>query len=137
MKDIKIKRTVNLKIDGGAASVAFPIGPTLAQYNVKAADFAKAFNDVTASWKEFEFPVEVIIYKSNEFEIVVKSPSTTYLINALKKPVSGDNDKYYITLTDIYNIAKLKSSFKYILLKPCVKMILSLVRALKIDIKNE
>lgn len=49
MKDIKIKRTVNLKIDGGAATVAFPIGPTLAQYNVKAADFVKAFNDVTGS----------------------------------------------------------------------------------------
>jgi ribosomal protein L11 len=48
MRDVRIKRCVNLLIAGGEASVAFPIGPALAQFNVKAADFAKAFNEVTA-----------------------------------------------------------------------------------------
>jgi ribosomal protein L11 len=137
MRDVRIKRSVNLLIGGGAASVAFPIGPALAQFNVKAAEFAKAFNDVTGEWKEFEFPVTVIIYKTNDFDFIVKMPQITHLIDCLKKPLREGSEEYSIKRTDIYNIAKLKACFNYQLLRPLVIMILNLVESLKIEIIND
>lgn len=137
MRDLRIKRCVNLLINGGEASVAFPIGPALAQFNVKAADFAKAFNDVTGQWKDFVFPVTVVIYKTNDFDFIVKMPQITFLIDCLKKPVKEGSDRFSIRRTDIYNIAKLKACFNYQLLKPLVIMILNLVKKLNIDIIDD
>jgi ribosomal protein L11 len=83
------------------------------------------------------FPVTVIIYKTNDFDFLVKMPQITLLIDYLKKPLKEGSEKFFIRRTDIYNIAKLKACFNHQLLKPLFIMILNLIKKLNIEIIDD
>jgi large subunit ribosomal protein L11 len=109
----KIKATVRLKIPGGAATPAPPVGAVLGQQGVNIMDFVKQFNALTAHLKGQTVPTVVTIYIDKKFSIVTKTPPTSELIKKkanIAKGVSKHKSEKAgkITLKDVEEIAKVK-----------------------------
>lgn len=109
----EIRAKVRLKIPGGAATPAPPVGSNLGPYGINMMDFIKQFNAKTADKKGQIVPVVVTIYTDKKFDFVVKTPETSQLIRAkigITKGSSKPNtDKVgKISWKDIEEIAKIK-----------------------------
>lgn len=76
----KVKATLKLNIQGGAATPAPPVGSALGQYGVAIMEFCKAYNEKTASMKGQIIPALVTVYEDRTFTFVVKTPPTSALI---------------------------------------------------------
>src|SRR5205809_4165989 len=73
MAETKQKRaTLKMKIRGGQASAAPPVGSTLGQYGVNMMDFINPFNDATKDMQGKEVTAHIIIYddRSMDFRVV-------------------------------------------------------------------
>jgi len=68
----QIKANLKLKIKGGQASAAPPVGSTLGQYGVNMMDFIQPFNDVTKEMMGQDVTAHIVIYddRSMDFRIV-------------------------------------------------------------------
>jgi large subunit ribosomal protein L11 len=75
-----IKKTLKLIIEGGKATPAPPLGPSLAQYGINIAEFCNQFNQATKELQGVQVPVEVTIYEDRTFTFVLKKPPISYLI---------------------------------------------------------
>ena len=109
----QIKARVRMKIPGGSATPAPPVGAILGQHQVNLMDFCKKFNAQTADKKGQTIPVLVTIYKDKSFDFVVKTPQTSELIRKklnLKKGSSAPNTQKVgkMTQADVEEIAKIK-----------------------------
>ena len=109
----KVKATVRLKIPGGAATPAPPVGAVLGQQGVNIMEFVKQFNARTADKKGQTVPVVVTIYTDKKFDFVTKTPPTTELIKKkanIAKGVSKHKSEKAgkLTLKDVEEIAKVK-----------------------------
>lgn len=108
----EIKATLRLKVPGGAATPAPPVGAILGQQGVNIMDFCKQFNARTADKKGQTIPVLLTVYKDRTFEFVVKTPPTSELIKKkinLSKGSSKPNVIVgQISMKDIEDIAKIK-----------------------------
>jgi large subunit ribosomal protein L11 len=58
----KIKANLKMKIRGGQASAAPPVGSTLGQYGVNMMDFIQPFNDATKDKMGQDLTVHITIY---------------------------------------------------------------------------
>ena len=76
----KVKATLKLNIQAGAATPAPPVGSALGQYGVAIMEFCKAYNEKTADMKGQIIPAVVTVYEDRTFTFVVKTPPTADLI---------------------------------------------------------
>lgn len=67
-----VKANLKMKIRGGQASAAPPVGSTLGQYGVNMMDFIQPFNDATKDMQGQEVTAHITIYddRSMEFRVV-------------------------------------------------------------------
>jgi large subunit ribosomal protein L11 len=67
-----VKANLKMKIRGGQASAAPPVGSTLGQYGVNMMDFIGPFNDATKDMQGKEVTAHITIYddRSMEFRVV-------------------------------------------------------------------
>jgi len=67
-----VKANLKMKIMGGQASAAPPVGSTLGQYGVNMMDFIQPFNDATSSMKGQMVTAHITIYddRSMDFRVV-------------------------------------------------------------------
>jgi large subunit ribosomal protein L11 len=67
-----VKANLKMKIRGGQASAAPPVGSTLGQYGVNMMDFINPFNDATRDMQGKEVTAHITIYddRSMDFRVV-------------------------------------------------------------------
>src|SRR3989304_8423135 len=75
-----IKSKLKLRVQGGAATPAPPVGSALGQHGVNIMDFCKQFNARTADRKGQTVPVVVTVYVDKKFDFIVKTPPASELI---------------------------------------------------------
>ena len=76
----EIKKIIKITIPAGRATMAPPIGPTLAPYGINAQDFCAQFNDKTKENNGILTPVVLTIYEDRSFSFELKTPPTSELI---------------------------------------------------------
>jgi len=86
MADAKtIKANLKMKIRGGQASAAPPVGSTLGQYGVNMMDFITPFNEATKDHMGKELTVHITIYDDRSMEWrFVGTPTDDLIRSALK-----------------------------------------------------
>ncbi|QQR48570.1 50S ribosomal protein L11 [bacterium] len=109
----KIKANVRLRLQGGAATPAPPVGSMLGQHGVNLMDFCKKFNAATASQKGEVVPIIVTVYVDKTFDFVTKTAPVSDLLKKranIKKGSStpGKASAGTIQMKDIEEIAKIK-----------------------------
>lgn len=71
-----VKANLKMKIMGGQASAAPPVGSTLGQYGVNMMDFIQPFNDATKDMKGQNVTAHITIYDDRSMDFrVVGSPT--------------------------------------------------------------
>ncbi|HZW61487.1 MAG TPA: 50S ribosomal protein L11 [Candidatus Babeliales bacterium] len=108
-----IKAQIKMRVPGGAATPAPPVGNKLGQHQVNLMEFCKQFNARTANKKGELVPVIVTVYEDRSFTFITKTPVTTELIkkkiNLAKGSSRPNTDKVgKISMKDIEEIAKIK-----------------------------
>ena len=76
----EIKKVIKITIPAGQASMAPPIGPTLAPYGINTQDFCTQFNDKTKEDNGILTPVVLTIFEDRTFIFILKTPPTSELI---------------------------------------------------------
>ncbi len=76
----KVQKIVKLIIEGGKATPAPPLGPSLAPHGINIAQFCNEFNQKTKDMEGVQLPVEITIYEDRSFSFVIKKPPISYLI---------------------------------------------------------
>lgn len=69
----EIKAKIKIRIPGGGATPAPPVGSALGPHGVKAIDFCKQFNEQTSSKRGQTVQVVITVYKDRTFDFVTKS----------------------------------------------------------------
>ena len=135
-----IKEAVKLK--GGQANPAPPVGPALGQRGVNIMEFCKAFNDKTKSLAGKPVPVEITVYKDKKFDFKIKSPPASFFIKEAAKLKSGSKEPgrnivASITKKQAEEIAKQKmNDLNAIDLEQAVKIIAGSARSMGIEVKE-
>jgi large subunit ribosomal protein L11 len=75
-----VKKVIKITIPAGKATMAPPIGPTLAPYGINAQDFCAQFNEKTREDNGILTPVILTIYEDRTFGFELKTPPTSELI---------------------------------------------------------
>ncbi|MBY0353063.1 50S ribosomal protein L11 [Candidatus Babeliales bacterium] len=109
----KIKANVRIRLQGGAATPAPPVGSMLGQHGVNLMDFCKKFNAATANQKGETVPLVVTVYVDKTFDFVTKTAPVSELLRKkanIKKGSSnpGKDSAGTIQMKDIEEIAKMK-----------------------------
>lgn len=74
-------QSVEVLVDGGAASAGPPLGPALGPLGVNVMNVVKMINDKTAAFRGMKVPVKVTVDpKTKAFDVTVGTPPTTQLI---------------------------------------------------------
>lgn len=80
----KIKANLKMKLKGGQASAAPPVGSTLGQYGVNMMDFIQPFNDATKDKMGQDLAVHIAIYEDRTLSFrVVGTPTDDLIRKAL------------------------------------------------------
>lgn len=87
-----IKKVIKITIPAGMATMAPPIGPTLAPYGINTQDFCAQFNEKTRENNGILTPVILTIYDDRSFSFILKTPPTSELIRRELK-ISKGSDK--------------------------------------------
>ena len=75
-----VKAIIKITIPAGRATMAPPIGPTLAPYGINTQDFCSQFNEKTKEDNGILTPVVLSIYDDRSFSFILKTPPTSELI---------------------------------------------------------
>lgn len=78
----QVKANLKMKIKGGQASAAPPVGSTLGQYGVNMMDFIQPFNDATKDMMGQEVTAHITIYDDRTMDFRVVGPPTDDRIRA-------------------------------------------------------
>lgn len=76
----KIKTTVKVNLQAGAATPASPLGPLLGQHGVAIMDFVKEYNDRTSSMRGNVVPAVITIFEDRTFTFELKLAPVSELI---------------------------------------------------------
>ncbi|KAJ6851916.1 54S ribosomal protein L19, mitochondrial-like [Iris pallida] len=150
LKETAIRRpisaTIKLTVPAGAARPAPPVGPALGQYRLNLMAFCKDFNARTQKYKpDTPMAVTITAFKDNTFEFVVKSPSVTWYLKRAAGIESGSGRPGHvvassITLTHVYEIAKMKQSdpnCQYMSLEAICKSIIGTANTMGIQVVKD
>ncbi len=77
-----VKANLKMKIKGGQASAAPPVGSTLGQYGVNMMDFIQPFNDATRDMQGQMVTAHITIYDDRSMDFRVVGAPTDDLIRA-------------------------------------------------------
>lgn len=77
-----IKANLKMKLKGGQASAAPPVGSTLGQYGVNMMDFITPFNDATKDRMGKDLTVHIVIYEDRTMDFRVVGTPTDDLIRS-------------------------------------------------------
>jgi len=90
-----VKATLKMKIRGGQASAAPPVGSTLGQYGVNMMDFINPFNEQTKDKMGQSVTVHISIYDDRTMDWrIVGTPTDELILAALKvQKGSGEPNK--------------------------------------------
>jgi large subunit ribosomal protein L11 len=77
-----VRANLKLKIKGGQASAAPPVGSTLGQYGVNMMDFVNPFNDATKEMQGAMVTAHITVYEDKSMVFRVVGPPTDDLIRA-------------------------------------------------------
>jgi large subunit ribosomal protein L11 len=111
----KVNANLKMKLKGGQASAAPPVGSTLGQYGVNMMDFITPFNDETKDMMGQDITVHIAIYEDKTMSWRVVGTPTDDLIKkelGIKKGSGKPNsEKLPQKLTDaqLTNIAEIKA----------------------------
>jgi large subunit ribosomal protein L11 len=89
MAEKKVKANLKMKIKGGQASAAPPVGSTLGQYGVNMMDFIQPFNDATKDQMGKNLTVHITIYDDRTMTWRFVGTPTDDLIRAALKIDKG------------------------------------------------
>lgn len=78
----EIKANLKMKLRGGQASAAPPVGSVLGQYGVNMMDFINPFNEATKEMQGAEVTAHITIYDDRSIAFRVVSTPTDNLIRA-------------------------------------------------------
>ncbi len=94
-----VRATLKMKIRGGQASAAPPVGSTLGQYGVNMMDFINPFNEQTKDRMGQSVTVHITIYEDRTMTWrVVGTPTDELILSALKVDKgSGEPNKTKVT----------------------------------------
>lgn len=112
----KVTANLKMKLKGGQASAAPPVGSTLGQYGVNMMDFINPFNDATKDQMGQDLTVHIQIYEDRTMDFrVVGTPTDDLIRKALGvKKGSGrpNTEKLDKKLTDaqLTEIAETKAA---------------------------
>ena len=98
-----IKAQLKITIPAGGATMAPPIGPTLAPYGINGQDFCAQFNERTKEDDKILTPVVLTIYDDRSFDFILKTPPTSELIRRTLKIKKGSSTP---NLTKVGNLTK-------------------------------
>lgn len=109
----EVKARLRLKIPGGAATPAPPVGAALGQQGVNIMDFCKKFNAETADKKGQNVPVVITVYTDKKFDFFIKTPNSAEMIKkkaGVQKGSPKPNAQKVgtISMKDVEEIAKTK-----------------------------
>lgn len=81
----EVRATIKMKIRGGQASAAPPVGSTLGQYGVNMMDFINPFNEQTKDKMGQNLTVHIKIYDDRSMDWrIVGTPTDELILSALK-----------------------------------------------------
>ena len=86
-----IKAQLKITIPAGRATMAPPIGPTLAPYGINGQDFCTQFNERTKEDNGILTPVILTIFDDRSFDFILKTPPTSELIRRELKIKKGSD----------------------------------------------
>lgn len=109
----KVKATVKMRLHGGSATPAPPVGSSLGQHGVQIMDFCKKFNAATANRKGEVVPVFVTVYTDKTFDFVTKTTPLSELLKKRANITKGAKNPSKeqvgtISMKDVEEIAKIK-----------------------------
>lgn len=109
----KVKAVVKIRIPGGGATPAPPVGSSLGQHGVQLMDFCKKFNAETSKRKGETVPVFITIYTDKSFTFITKTPPVSELLKKkanIKKGAKNPSKEQAgtIQMSAVEEIAKLK-----------------------------
>ena len=111
----EIRANLKMKLRGGQASAAPPVGSTLGQYGVNMMDFINPFNEQTKDRMGQNLTVHILIYDDRSMSWrVVGTPTDELILSALKVDKgSGEPNKEKLekklSATQLTEIAKAKA----------------------------
>ena len=82
MAEKAVRANLKMKIRGGQASAAPPVGSTLGQYGVNMMDFIQPFNDATKEMQGQMVTAHIVIYEDRTMSFRVVGVPTDDLIRA-------------------------------------------------------
>lgn len=80
---------IRLRVKGGAANPAPPIGPALGSKGVNIMEFCKQFNARTKDQQGEILPVVITVYQDKSFDFVIKTAPTVISIMKLAEIAKG------------------------------------------------
>lgn len=95
----EVRATLKMKIRGGQASAAPPVGSTLGQYGVNMMDFINPFNEQTKDRMGQSVTVHITIYDDRSMDWRVVGTPTDELIMAALKVDKGSGEPNKTKLT--------------------------------------
>jgi large subunit ribosomal protein L11 len=112
--------TIRLTLLANKAAPSPLLGQALGQYGINIMEFCKNFNNQTKNLKEQLYvPTLIFLYNRDNYEIIIKTPSTSYLLKQIAKITKGSSitkketkNQGFIYLKEIYHIAILKKCDK-------------------------
>ncbi len=112
-KEVKEVGTIKMRIPGGGASAAPPVGSTLGQYGVNMMDFINPFNDETKDMKGQTVTAHITIYDDKSMKWRVVGEATDDLIRkaaGIKKGSGRPHDEKVAKLSkaQVQEIAETK-----------------------------
>lgn len=110
------KEIVEVLVEGGKATPAPPLGPSLSQLKINVGDVVTQINEKTSAFKGMEVPVKIIVdVEKKTFEITVGSPPVTSMLKKalntktlLKVTEEGRQEPGSISLEKVKEITKSK-----------------------------
>ena len=109
----QITKEISLQLPAGKATQAPPVGTVLGPQGINLLEFCTKYNDATKDKVGDILPVKVTIYDDRTFDLVIKTPPTSFLIKKYAKIKSGSktgSKENVATLTkeQIKEIAEIK-----------------------------
>lgn len=138
-----VKANLKMKLKGGQASAAPPVGSTLGQYGVNMMDFINPFNDATKDMMGQDVTVHIEIYEDRTMSWrVVGTPTDVMILKAIGAPKGSgkpNTEKLSKKLSDaqITQIAETKmKDMNTNRLESVKKMVAGTARSMGIEIEK-
>jgi large subunit ribosomal protein L11 len=138
------ERLVRVRVEGGKASQAPPLGPTLKQFGLDVNEVVSKINELTKDFEGLEVRVDIYVNPATkEYRVEVKSPTTTSLLlkfAGVQQPSGDPAHKKVgnISFEKVVEVAILKrNELNAKTLKSAVKSVISTAGSIGLTIDNK